>query len=83
MVAVKIVRRLGTTPAQRGSMNNGGCPDVFELSDGRFGVIGTMVPTELMMIVDLPEGASIASHEALVIIPRAVLVDAKEDIPDA
>lgn len=77
---MKIVRRLGTTPAQRGSMNNGGCPDVFELSDGRFAVIGTAVPPG--KIHDLPEGASITSHEALVIIPRNVLVDARKDIPD-
>ena len=40
-----ILRRLGASPRERGSMNGDTCPDIFELSDGNFAVIGTEVET--------------------------------------
>lgn len=75
-----ILRRLGSTPAQRGSVT-GNCPDVFELDDGRFAVIGTDMTSELRDL--LPPDAGVAEYERIVVVPRQVLVDAKTDIPDS
>jgi hypothetical protein len=49
----KIERRIGSTPQQRGSLNNGTCPDVFELTSGDFAIIGDDCPiTDEVAIVD-------------------------------
>jgi len=62
-------------------MNAGTCPDIFELSDGTFAVIGTEATEALKS--KLPADASIADYERIVIIPREIMIDAKTDIPDA
>lgn len=77
---MRIIRRLGLTPAQRGSMNNGTCPDIFELADGRFAVIGTDMTTELDGM--LPPDAGRAPYERIVVITRQTLIAAKSEIPD-
>lgn len=74
-----IVRRLGSTPRERGS-TGGNCPDLFELDSGDFAVIGTVVDADTL---GLPPDAGVAPYESVVVIPRAVLLDAREDIPDA
>lgn len=79
--AVSIVRRLGSTPAERGSLSDANCPDIFLLSDGRIGYIGADVTTELQH--QLPEGASIGSNERLVALPLQAVLDAMPDIPQA
>ena len=80
---MKIIRRLGTSPRERGCQSNATCPDVFELSDGRFAVIGTVVSSsEDLDEYGLPPDAALASYERMVIVPRQVLIDAKRDIPD-
>lgn len=38
------MRRIGSTPQQRGSTTGATCPDVIELNDGRFYVIGKAYP---------------------------------------
>ncbi|MDQ7908424.1 hypothetical protein RB614_28240 [Phytohabitans sp. ZYX-F-186] len=76
----RINRRLGSTPRERGSVDNGTCPDIFELSDGRFAVIGTDATAELEG--HLPADAGRASYERIVIITRETLMHAKRDIPD-
>jgi hypothetical protein len=78
---MEIVRRLGRSPQERGSMSNATCPDVFELSDGSFAVIGTDRTAELEGI--LPEGSARAGYERIVVITRDTLVHAKRDIPDS
>ena len=78
---VQIVRRVGIPPRQRGSLDNGTCPDIFELSDGRFAIIGTDITHDLDPI--LPADAGRASYERIVAIDRATLIAAKPDIPDA
>ncbi|MFE9443250.1 hypothetical protein ACFYO2_30665 [Streptomyces sp. NPDC006602] len=78
---MNIVRRLGDSPRQRGSMAGETCPDLFELSDGTFAVIGTDRTEELDPL--LPADASRADHERIVVITRDVLLRAKRDIPDA
>jgi len=77
---VEFVRRLGRTPQERGSLNNGTCPDIFELSDGRFAVIGTDLTEDLEG--KLPPGAGRADYERIVVITRETLVSAKGDIPE-
>ncbi|MGX1674405.1 hypothetical protein [Streptomyces sp. NPDC055400] len=78
---MKIVRRIGDSPKQRGSTSGQSCPDVFELSDGNFAVIGTEATAQLDE--QLPPDASRADYERIVIVSRDTLVRAKRDIPDA
>jgi hypothetical protein len=82
MSAVAIIRRLGTSPKLRGSIQELTCPDLFELSDGSFAVIGTTVDSSHPMLSSLPKDAGIASYESMVIVPRETLLQAKADIPD-
>lgn len=74
-----ILRRLGASPQERGSTNNCTCPDVFELSDGRFAVIGTDMTAALTG--SLPPDAGVADYERIVVITRETLVQARADIP--
>ncbi|MFF5515286.1 hypothetical protein [Streptomyces coeruleorubidus] len=77
----QIVRRIGVPPRERGSTSGANCPDLFELADGNFAVIGTEATAELES--ELPGDASRADYERIVIITRETLVRAKADIPDA
>ncbi len=79
-----ILRRLGTSPSQRASAecvacNN--CPDLFELADGDFAIIGYDVTSELAR--HLPSDAGCGEGERIVRIPRSVLVAARAEIPTA
>lgn len=76
----RITRRLGRAPRDRGCHSNATCPDLFELADGRIAVIGTRVDHTTL---NLPGDAGVAPHEAVVVIPRDVLVHAVHDLPDA
>ncbi|MFI6942572.1 hypothetical protein ACIBI4_25135 [Streptomyces sp. NPDC050418] len=76
-----IVRRIGVPPKLRGSASATTCPDVFELSDGNFAVIGTEATADLKD--KLPADAGVADYERVVIVSRETLVRAKADIPDA
>jgi hypothetical protein len=78
---VEFVRRLGLSPQERGSLTNTTCPDIFELSDGRFAVIGTDLTDELE--AKLPAGAARAGYERIVVITRDTLISAKADIPES
>lgn len=75
-----IVRRLGDPPRQRGSATGQSCPDLFELSDGSFAVVGTDRTEELDAL--LPDDAARADHERIVVITRETLIRARKDIPD-
>jgi hypothetical protein len=77
---VSIVRRIGASPKERGSASGQTCPDIFELSDGNFAVIGT----ESTAVLDdaLPEDAGRADYERIVVISRETLIRAKAEIPD-
>lgn len=57
------------------------CPDLFELSDGNFAVIGTEATEALER--ELPADASRADYERIVVVSRETLIRAKADIPDA
>ncbi|MFE4702140.1 hypothetical protein ACFRIC_34245 [Streptomyces sp. NPDC056738] len=76
-----VVRRVGTAPRARGSASGQSCPDIFELSDGNFAVIGYDATPELEG--ELPPDAARAADERIVVITRATLVQARDDIPSA
>jgi len=78
--SARIIRRLGDPPNQRGSATGTSCPDLFELADGSFAVIGTDRTDELDAL--LPADAARADHERIVVITRDTLLRAKRDIPD-
>jgi hypothetical protein len=74
---MEILRRLGKTPQQRGSLNNGTCPDIFELDTGDFAIIGTDMTDEL--------AAELGAHvdpKRVVVITRETLIAARRDIPE-
>lgn len=73
------VRRLVPANAVRLCQNTVACPDIWELADGDFAVIGTDITA---LAGKLPPEAGCASHERIVRIPRALLVAAKANIPN-
>ncbi|MGA4839148.1 hypothetical protein [Streptomyces sp. G45] len=76
---MKIVRRIGASPRERGSLAGDTCPDIFELSDGNFAVIGTEATAALDS--ELPHDAARAADERIVVISRETLIRARADIP--
>ena len=75
-------RRIGPDPhadGGPGTANASGCPDIWELEDGSFAVIGLDVTAKLRGL--LPVGASCGPDEQIVILPRSTLTNAKLDIP--
>ena len=75
-------RRLGPDPHAGGRKSSGasGCPDIFELGDGDFAIIGCDI-TEAQDA--LPPSAGCGSDERIVKVPRETLIGAKVDIPNA
>lgn len=80
---MKIRRRLGIPPAARGSMSGSTCPDLLELDSGDFLVIGKTPGAPNITARELAKhSASIGPGEQAVILPRAVLLAARADIPE-
>ncbi|GGV07656.1 hypothetical protein AB0I84_02925 [Streptomyces spectabilis] len=77
----EILRRIGAAPRERGSLGGANCPDIFELTNGDFVVIGTEMTADLD--AELPADAGRADYERIVVISRETLIRAKADIPDA
>ncbi|MEV7142882.1 hypothetical protein [Streptomyces tauricus] len=75
-----ITRRIGASPRQRGSVDGQTCPDIFELSDGSFAIIGADRTDALDG--KLPADAGRSSDERIVVITRETLIRAKIDIPE-
>lgn len=75
------LRRIGQDPHANGEKSVGchGCPDIWELANGDFAVIGIDI-TDLT--AKLPPSAGCGPDERMVRIPRKLLVRAKSDIPD-
>ncbi len=77
------LRRLGPDPHANGASTPAlqNCPDIFELENGDFAIIG------IDMTADgrprLPPSAGCGPDERIVWIPRRILVNAKGDIPDS
>lgn len=74
-------RRIGPDPHRLGRMTGGavGCPDIWELQNGDFAIIGKKQTKEL--VSSLPTSASCGFDEEIVVIPRELLINAKNDIP--
>ncbi|AKJ15601.1 hypothetical protein ABB07_37725 [Streptomyces incarnatus] len=75
------MRRIGSTPAERGSVGANNCPDVLELDDGDFLVIGKshlLTAPEAERMNEL--GASIGEGESLVLVPRDCILAAAEQL---
>lgn len=74
-------RRIEKSALELGSTNKtDGCPDIWELSNGDYAVIGRDLTAEYAK--RLPTGTSVVADERIVIIPRGTLLAAKGDIPD-
>ena len=66
------LHRIGSTPAQRGSLSNGTCPDLLLTTDGSVAVIGAVAdPKDL--------GLDIGPGQRVVIVPRRAMIDAMRD----
>ncbi|WP_369262845.1 MULTISPECIES: hypothetical protein [unclassified Streptomyces] len=77
---LSIARRIGVAPHLRGSMCGETCPDVFELSDGRFAVIGAERTAKVQE--EHPELRELDAREIIVVVDRWTLIYAKPFIPD-
>ncbi len=77
-----ILRRLGPDPHANGQSTPAlnGCPDVFEMEDGDFAIIGIDVTHEVES--HLPPTAGCGPDERIVRVPRRILIAAKSDIPN-
>lgn len=77
-----IKRRLGPAPHADGhrTVALSGCPDIFELTDGDFAIIGIDMTTEGTR--HLPADASCGPDERIVRVPRRTLLLAKPFIPE-
>jgi hypothetical protein len=76
------LRRLGPDPHLAGAQTPGlqGCPDIFELANGDFAIVGRDVTSEVKG--ELPPGATCGPDERIIAIPRKTLVMAKPHIPE-
>ncbi len=77
------LRRIGPDPhaGKVETPNLSGCPDIWELDDGSFAVIGRRATNELRS--GLPPTAGCGPDEEIIIVPRGTLVEARGDIPMA
>lgn len=76
------VRRIGPTEdrAPQNCHGSYGCPDIWEMADGDFAIIGADITEHA---AKLPPTAGCAPNERMVRIPRHLLIHAKAHIPDA
>lgn len=74
------VRRIGKSALELGETSaNPSCPDIWELSSGDFAIVGRDLTESLR--VRLPHDVSVGADERLVVIPRSMLLAAKDEIP--
>ena len=71
------LRRLG--PESSRCQAGHACPDILELNDGDFAVIGPDITTDALG--KLPTGSGCGPDERIVRIPRRVMISARPDIP--
>jgi hypothetical protein len=76
------IRRLGDNPHANGRQTSSlaGCPDILELANGDFAIIGVDI-TDAAKNNMFPT-AGCGPDERVVVIPRHTLIGAKSDIPD-
>lgn len=80
---MNFLRRLGPDPHANGQSSPAAmnCPDVWELDNGDFAIIGIEITADLAS--KLPPTASCGPDERIVRVPRHILVGARTDIPTA
>jgi hypothetical protein len=80
--SASLSRRLGKSAAELGQTSGGSsCPDIWELDNGDIAIVGRDLTAAYAG--RLPDDMTVAPDERLVVIPRAMLVAAKPDMPDA
>jgi hypothetical protein len=79
---IEFLRRIGPNPQASGLQCSGcrGCPDIWELDNGDFAIIGADITAAA--ISSLPPSAGCAPDERIIRLPRNLLVNAKRHIPD-
>ncbi len=80
--SIEFRRRIGRDPHANGARTAAcqGCPDIWELDNGDFAVIGIDITTDAK--AKLPPTAGCGPDERIVRLPRNLLVNAKHDIPE-
>lgn len=73
------LRRLVPNSTVLPCQSTNGCPDLWEMADGDFAVIGTDITA---LAGNLPPEAGCSPDERIVRIPRSLLVAAKANIPN-
>ncbi len=75
-------KRIGPDPHANGAKSAGGdgCPDIWQLDNGDFAIIG--IDITKVAKAKLPPTAGCGRVERIVRLPRNVLVNAKRDIPN-
>lgn len=75
-------QRVGLDPHRDGGTTAaaGGCPDIWELIDGNFAIIG--IEKTSVLKAHLPPSASCGQDESIVVLPRELLVHARSYIPE-
>ena len=76
------LNRLGPDPHANGATTAAleGCPDIWQLDNGDFAVIGVDITADAK--AKLPASAGCGPDERIVWIPRKTLVLARSDIPE-
>jgi len=79
---IQFCRRIGPDPHANGATSAAcdGCPDIWELENGDFAIIGIDITAAAKP--KLPPTAGCGPDERIVLLPRNLLVNAKRDIPD-
>lgn len=77
---MRVVRRYGTSPAQRGCGENNSCPDVLRLDNGDYLVIGATTDLDALKGQLDDMGAGVGDGETAVIVPAKVVEAAARDI---
>jgi hypothetical protein len=82
MSDIVFLRRIGPDAHENALPCSGcrGCPDIWELANGDFAIIGADITAAA--IANLPPTAGCAPDERVVRLPRSLLLNAKRHIPD-
>jgi len=74
------LRRLGQNSRQQCASGHH-CPQILELLDGDFAVVGEDITGE--SISSLPPGPGVGATERIVRVPRHVMIEARPELPIA
>lgn len=79
---IEFKQRIGPDPHANGAQTSSlrGCPDIWELADGDFALIGPDITSQ---IEALPPTAGCGPDERVIRLPRNILLAAKACIPNA